>query len=328
MTRRIGFFIYPTFDLLDLSGPLEVFQWAGHLVPGSYACEVMALEGGAVRSAAGLTVNAEQASVAGLDTLVVVGGGSVMFGTCPAMAALVQSARYLRRLASVCTGAFVLAAAGLLDGRAATTHWHWAARLQALYSAIRIDGDRIFIQDGRIWTSAGITAGIDMSLAMVEEDLGRDVAQAIARMLVVYYRRPGGQTQFSSLLGREPDSDRIRRALGFAREHLDERLPVERLAEVASLSVRQFGRAFLSATGTTPAKAVDRLRAEIACPRVENSRDSFDLIARDAGYIDSMRMRLSFMRVFGQSPQALRRAARVPGANSEATVTTLTRDAP
>ena len=274
MTRRIGFLVYPTFDLLDLSGSLEVFQWAGHLVPGSYACEVMALEGGAVRSATGLTVNAEQASVTGLDTLIVVGGGSVMSGTCPAMTAFVQSARHLRRLASVCTGAFVLAAAGLLDGRAATTHWHWAARLQALHPAVRIDGDRIFVQDGGIWTSAGITAGIDMSLALVEEDLGRDIAQAIARMLVVYYRRPGGQMQHSFLLDQEPDNDRIRRALGFAREHLREPLPVERLAEVASLSVRQFGRAFLAATSTTPAKAVDRLRAETARPRVENSRDS------------------------------------------------------
>ena len=314
MTRRIGFLVYPTFDLLDLSGSLEVFQWAGHLVPGSYACEVMALEGGAVRSATGLTVNAEQASVTGLDTLIVVGGGSVMSGTCPAMTAFVQSARHLRRLASVCTGAFVLAAAGLLDGRAATTHWHWAARLQALHPAVRIDGDRIFVQDGGIWTSAGITAGIDMSLALVEEDLGRDIAQAIARMLVVYYRRPGGQMQHSFLLDQEPDNDRIRRALGFAREHLREPLPVERLAEVASLSVRQFGRAFLAATSTTPAKAVDRLRAETARPRVENSRDSLDLIARDVGYVDSMRMRRSFMRVFGQPPQALRHAARVPGA--------------
>lgn len=313
MTRRIGFLVYPTFDLLDLSGPLEVFQWAGRLLPGSYACEVMALGGGAVRSAAGLAVQADQASAVGLDTLAVVGGGSVMSGTDPAMVAFVQGARGVRRLASVCTGAFVLAAAGLLDGRAATTHWHWAARLQALHPAVRVEGDRIFIRDGGIWTSAGITAGIDMGLAMVEEDLGRDVAQAVARMLVVYYRRPGGQMQHSSLLRHGPDSDRIRRALGFAREHLREKLPVERLAEVASLSVRQFGRAFLAATGTTPAKAIDRLRAETARPRVEDSRDSLDLIARDAGYADSMQMRQSFMRVFGQPPQALRRAARAPG---------------
>ena len=315
MTRRIGFLVYPTFDLLDLSGPLEVFQWASRLVPSSYGCEVMALGGGAVRSAAGLTVQTDAASVAGLDTLTVVGGGSVMSGVSPTMVAFVQGARGVRRLTSVCTGAFVLAAAGLLEGRTATTHWQWAARLQSLHPAVRVDGDRIFIQDGGIWTSAGITAGIDMSLAMVEEDLGRDVAQAVARMLVVYYRRPGGQMQFSSLLNREPDSDRIRRALGFAREHLREPLPVERLAEVASLSVRQFGRAFLAATGTTPARAVDRLRAETARPHVENSRDSLDLIARDAGYADATQMRQSFMRAFGQPPQALRRAARGPGAS-------------
>lgn len=310
MTRHIGFLVYPTFDLLDLSGPLEVFQWAARLVPGSYANQVMALGGGPVPSGAGVSVNAVRASDAGLDTLIVVGGGSVITEVCPEMVAFVQRARRVRRLASVCTGAFVLAAAGLLHGHLATTHWRWAAELQAQHPSVRIDADRIFVRDAGVWTSAGITAGIDMSLAMVEEDLGREIAQSVARMLVVYYRRPGGQLQYSSLLEHEPDSDRIQRALVFAREHLREPLPVERLAEAASLSVRQFGRAFLAATGTTPARAIDRLRAETARPRVEGSRDTLDAIARDVGFTDPMRMRQSFIRTFGQPPQALRRAAR------------------
>lgn len=321
MIRRVSFLVYPTFDLLDLSGPLEVFQWAGRLVPGSYACQVMARGGGAVQSAAGVSVNAEQASDVGLDTLIVVGGGSVITQVCPEMVAFVQRARRVRRLASVCTGAFVLAATRLLDGRPATTHWRWAAQLQALHPSIRVDADRIFTQDQGLWTSAGITAGIDMSLAMVEEDLGRDIAKAVARMLVVYYRRPGGQLQYSSLLEHEPDSDRIQRALVFAREHLREPLPVERLAKVASLSVRQFSRAFLAATGTTPARAVDRLRAETARPRVERSRDPLDVIAREVGYKDPMQMRQSFLRSFGQPPQALRHAARAEGSADPPSVT-------
>jgi transcriptional regulator GlxA family with amidase domain len=196
-------------------------------------------------------------------------------------------------------GAFLLAASGLLDGRRATTHWRFAPKLQAMYPAVQVDGDHIFLGEKGVWTSAGMTAGIDMTLALIEEDCGADISRAVARMMVVYYRRPGGQLQHSSLLEMEPGSDRIRRVLSF-----------ERLADEANLSVRQFSRAFMEATGTTPAKAIERLRVEMARPRVEEGREALEVIARAVGFADPERMRQSFTRVFGQAPQAIRRAAR------------------
>jgi len=204
----------------------------------------------------------------------------------------------------------VLGASGLLDGRSATTHWYYAPKLQALHPALRVDGDRIYTRDGNVWTSAGMSAGIDMTLALIEEDHGKERAQAVARMLVVYYRRPGGQYQFSSLLDFDPGSDRIRKTLSFARENLRNDLSVERLAEVAHLSVRQFGRAFSSATGMTPAKAIERLRVEAARPMVEDGRQTFDEIARLVGFIDPDRMHQSFLRTLGHTPQEIRRLYR------------------
>lgn len=311
MARPIAFLVFPGFDLQDLSGPLEAFHWAEQMIPGSYLLTVTSLEGGVIMSAPGLEVMTHAVGAATLDTLIVVGGGTSHEVEDAALSQYVKSASTeARRTASICTGAFHLAAAGCLDGLAATTHWRWAATLQKKYPAVRVDGDRIFVHDGNIWTSAGITSGIDMSLAMIEEDLGKDIARSIARMLVVYYRRPGGQDQFSTLLENEPDEDRIRRALTFAREHLEEPLPVERLAEAASLSVRQFGRAFLASTGTTPAKAIDKLRAEMARPRVEDGRETIDEIARAVGFSDPNRMRQSFLRAFGHTPQTIRRLAR------------------
>ena len=239
------------------------------------------------------------------------GRGVHPFASSSSTVALVTTvALRARRIASVCTGAFMLAAAGLLDGRRATTHWRFAARLQAAYPAIQVDADRIFVRDGSVWSSAGITAGIDLALALIEEDLGAAIAKAVAREMVVYYRRPGGQSQFSTLLDLTPRSARIHQALTFAREHLCEPLPVERLAEAARLSLRQFGRAFVTETGQRPAKAVERLRAETARPLVEDSNESLEEIARAVGFVDPERMRQSFIRAFGQPPQALRRAAR------------------
>lgn len=184
------------------------------------------------------------------------------------------------------------------------------ARLGQLAWQVQVDSDKIFIQDGALWTSAGISAGIDLALALVEQDLGQELAHAVAREMVVYYRRPGGQSQFSSLLEMEPPSGRIRQALRYAREHLHEALSAERLAEIACLSRRQFDRAFSAETGQTPAKAIERLRAEAARVRVENSDESLEGIARMVGFADPERMRRAFLRLFGQPPQALRRASR------------------
>jgi transcriptional regulator GlxA family with amidase domain len=312
MTRSLAFFVYPGFVLLDLCGPLEAFARAEELAPGSYRPFVMSLEGGGVESSTGLKVTTQTATRSAVDSFLVVGDFSLPDRAVPSETVdfIRAASAQARRTASVCMGAFLLAASGVLDGRRATTHWRFAAKLQALYPAIRVDGDRIFLHEGGIWTSAGMTAGIDMALALIEEDLGRDLARAVARMLVVYYRRPGGQLQFSSLLDLDPGSDRIRRALSFAREHLPEPLSVERLAEASHLSVRQFSRAFREATGMTPAKAVERLRVEAARPRVEEGREALETIARTVGFEDPERMRQSFLRVLGHSPQALRRAAR------------------
>ncbi|NHT77771.1 GlxA family transcriptional regulator [Rhizobiaceae bacterium CRRU44] len=311
MKRHIGFLVFPGFDLLDLSGPLGVFQWAERQNPDAYQLTVMSLDGCAVASESPVSVNVNPLVHEPLDTLLVVGGSMGQGALSPEMIAYVRKASTLaRRTTSVCTGAFILAAAGVLDGVSATTHWMNATDLQALHPAVRVEPDRIFIKADNVWTSAGITAGIDMALALVEEDLGREASLAIARMLVVYHRRSGGQQQFSSLLGLDPDSDRIRLVLAYVRNHIADPLPVERLAEVAHLSARQFGRAFLAATGVTPAKAIERLRAEAARPRIEQGRESLDAIARSVGFNDVSRMRQSFIRIFGHPPQAIRRVSR------------------
>jgi transcriptional regulator GlxA family with amidase domain len=282
------------------------------MAPGSYRLSVLSPEGGEVESSTGLKVMTEMATARTVDTLVVVGDFAlpdrlVMHDSIDFVRAVSSGAR---RTASVCMGAFLLAASGLLNGRQATTHWRYAAKLQALYPSVRVNGDRIFLNDAGVWTSAGMTAGIDMVLALIEDDLGRDISRAVARMLVVYYRRPGGQYQYSSLLDLDPESDRIRDALAFAREHLSDSLSVERLAEAARLSVRQFSRAFLASTGLTPARAIERLRVEAARPRIEDGRETLDVIAQKAGFSDPDRMRQSFIRVLGHTPQALRRVAR------------------
>ncbi|WNG33565.1 helix-turn-helix domain-containing protein [Archangium violaceum] len=313
MVRDIGFLIFPAFQLLDLTGPMSVFEAPSLHGATPYRMWLLSEYGGAVKSSAGVDMLTQRVDEAPpLDTLVVAGGpGTEAAMESPALLDFLRaSVSSSRRVASICTGAFLLAAAGLLDGRRATTHWRVAAGLQRRFPRVHVDAERIFIQDGPIWTAAGVTSGIDLSLALLEEDLGLEVSRTAARDLVVYHRRPGGQSQFSTLLDLEPPSDRIRLALTFAREHLHEPLNVERLAQVACLSVRQFGRAFLEETGQTPAKAVEQLRAEAARVRVETSAEPIEDVARAVGFSDPERMRRAFLRVFGQPPQALRRTAR------------------
>jgi len=311
-TRHVAFFVYPGFVLLDLSGPLEAFSVAASLVPGSYRLTAMSLEGGEIESSTCLRVMSEPAAADAIDTFVVVGDfGLAHCAASPETIDFIRTASAgARRTASVCMGAFLLAASGILDGRRVTTHWRYAPKLQALYPDIHVDGDRIFFRDAGVWTSAGMTAGIDMALALIEEDLGAEISRAVARLMVVYYRRPGGQLQHSSLLDLDPAQDRIRRVLGFAREHIGESLSVERLADVAHMSVRQFSRAFLAATGMTPAKAIERLRAEAAHSRVKDGRERLETIARAVGFADGERMRQAFIRVFGHPPREVRRSAR------------------
>jgi transcriptional regulator GlxA family with amidase domain len=246
-----------------------------------------------------------------VDTLLVSGGSGSQSMTRPDMLDWLRgNACKARRFGSICTGAFALGAAGLLDGKRATTHWNQGAELARRHPKAIVDIDAIFIRDGNLYSSAGITAGIDLALAMVEQDLGADVARVVARKLVVYHRRAGGQSQFSALLELEPKSDRIQNTLAYAKRNLDAPLTVGQLAEVARLSPRQFSRAFRAETGQSPAKAIENLRLEAARLMMEQSRHPIDVIARQTGFADRDRMRRAFLRAFGQPPQAMRRSAR------------------
>ena len=222
MSRHIAFVVFPGFELLDLSGPLCAFEFASHLSGGAYRMTVVSEAGGPILNSCGFAVASEPFGGSTYDTLIVTGGlpDSMPGGSAKALELLQASSAKSLRTASVCTGAFLLAAAGLLDGKRATTHWRYASQLQAQYPAIRVDADKIFIQDGKVWTSAGITAGIDLALAFIEADLGMEISRSVARNLVVYHRRPGGQSQFSALLELEPPNGPVRQSLIFAREHL------------------------------------------------------------------------------------------------------------
>ena len=310
MTKTVGFLLYPGYLLLDLAGPMSAFASATpHGDEPLYRVEMLSIQGGAITNRFGISIETSSLRRRSLDTLIVVGGSG--WALTPSDIAAVKSvSSKVRRLGSVCTGAFVLAQCGLLDGRRATTHWRRAAELQREYAAIRVESDSIFVKDVGVWTSAGTTAGIDLALAMIEEDYGAPTALQVSQQLVVYYRRPGGQSQFSVMSEISPESDRIRLTLSYAREHLKESLSLDRLAEVAHLSPRQFGRVFKAETGETPAKAVERLRAEAARERIEADAEPVESIAAAVGFSDPERMRRSFLRLYGEPPQSLRRKAR------------------
>jgi transcriptional regulator GlxA family with amidase domain len=312
--HTVGFFVYRGHQILDLAGPFGAFEAVDRILGRRcYALHTFSRAGGLVAGSGGLPVATEAADAANLETLIVVGGNIADMLEPAEVKAAARLARRATRVASVCTGAFLLAAAGLLDGRRATTHWRMARRLQHDYPAVNVDADRIFIADGTVWTSAGVTAGIDLALALIEADHGIQVAREVARELVVYHRRSGGQSQFSPMSQMEPESDRIRLALGFARDHLHEPLPIERLADAAHLSVRQFGRAFRRETGETPARAVERLRAEAARSRLQAGLEPIEQIAQAVGFSDPERMRRAFVKLYGMPPQAIRRADRLAG---------------
>ena len=314
MPPILGVLIFEDFQLLDAAGPIGAFEMPMRgITPPGYGLVVLSAKGGPVRSSSGVVMDSVSfAEAPPLDTLLVVGGQGTRG---PGLAAdilefLRKTAPSCRRVASVCTGAFVLAAAGLLDGRRATTHWRQASRLARMFPAVSVEADRIFVRDGDVWTSAGVTAGIDLALALIADDLGEEVARRAAQELVVYHRRPGGQSQFSALLEMGRPDGRFGSLLAWARERLGERLEVERLAAQAAMSPRNFARAFVAETGVTPAKAIERLRLEAARERVERSSDPLDRVAADTGFSDPERMRRAFIRAFGQPPQAMRRLSK------------------
>ncbi len=289
--------------------PLSVFEVAnGELTRPEYEVEVVSEHGGTVKNTFGMDVETKCFADQRFDT-VLLGAAPDTTPPSAAMADLLRNALpRTRRMASICVGAFAFAAAGLLDGRRATTHWAFAADLQARYPRVKVEMDRIFVTDGPIWTSAGMTAGIDMALGMVEKDFGPQIARNTARTLVVHHRRAGGQSQHSALLDMNPKSDRVQNALTYATLHMREDLTTDALAEAACLSPRQFTRIFRLETGLSPAKAIENMRLEAARVMLETGRLSVSEIAVETGFGDRERMRRAFVRNMGQSPQDIRSA--------------------
>jgi len=309
--HTVGLLVYPNFQSLGLA-VASVFEYA-NLLRGelAYQFRIVSEHGGPVTTSQGFSVNTDRLSEATYDTLIVAGDNECRLPPASVLDYVRNAPNNSRRLASICTGAFVLAAAGLLDGKHATTHWFHAEAFKEQYPQVLLNEDRIFVVDDQIWTSAGMAAGVDLALAIVEKDFGLDAARVVARKLVIYQRRGGGQSQFSALLELDAKSDRVQTALNHAREHLESDLSVETLAEVARLSPRQFSRLFREETGQSPAKAVERLRVEAARLMMETTRHPIEVIARETGFGDRERMRQAFLRAFGQSPQAIQRASGV-----------------
>jgi transcriptional regulator GlxA family with amidase domain len=312
--HRIGFFLTEGFQVMAI-GTQSVFEVA-NIVARDKVYQVLnySLAGGEVRSSIGLSVATHPiAPDTTADTWMISGVPNPLSAASSVeeLAFIVQAAQHARRIAGLFTGAFMLADAGLLDGRRATTHWAFAKALKSRRPSIQVEPDRIFIIDDSIWTSAGLTAAMDLALGMVEKDLGPELALRVAHGLVMHHRRAGGQSQHSELLKLAPKSDPIQLALEYARQNLSKSISVEDLARVAHLSARQFSRVFHAETGQSPAKAIERLRLEAARTMVERGRHSLEVIARETGFRDRKHLREVFLRGFGITPQDLRRDARL-----------------
>jgi transcriptional regulator GlxA family with amidase domain len=319
-SRIVEILAFPSVQLLDVAGPLQVFATANEQTCGAdtaapYAPIVTAPVAGAVPSSAGLAILAQDLARADepADTLIVAGGPGVHAAAANAalLAWLAVHARAARRVCSVCTGAFLLAAAGLLDGRRAVTHWRWCAEFARRFPAVHVEADPIFVRDGPIWSSAGVTAGIDLALALLEEDLGRSAALAVARHLVMFLKRPGGQAQFSAALAAQHAEDRFARLHEWMRTHIDRELSVAVLAAEAGMSERSFLRHYRHATGGTPARTVERLRVEAARRLLSDTRLPLKRIAVRCGFGSQETMRRSFLRLLRTNPQVYRE--RFPG---------------
>jgi transcriptional regulator GlxA family with amidase domain len=317
--RQIAILVYPGVQSLDFAGPVEVFAGAQQLIEATgrrergYEVKLLSVDGRPLQTSSGLTVvpHASLASaLAAIDTLIVAGGnGSSQAASDRALLDWIsQTAATARRTASVCTGAFLLAAAGLLDGRRATTHWASAAELAARYPAVDVDPEPIFLRDGPIWTSAGVTAGMDLALALVEEDLDRGVALQIARHLVLFLRRPGNQSQFSATLStQEPLREPLREVQRYVIEHPATDLSVQALAARACMSPRHFARAFGAESGVTPARYVEQVRLEAARRHLEDTTEPIAAVAVACGFGTAETMRRVFLRALDVGPAEYRR---------------------
>ena len=312
--HHVVFVVFPGVKLLDLSGALQVFEDANSVCSANYQTAVLALGSGPVKTDTAVSISADaitQWTGRVIDTLIVAGGPGVRAAaTNPQLISqFLRLTATSTRIASVCTGAFILAAAGLLDHRRAVTHWESCAALQQAYPEVRVEVDPIYIRDGSIWTSAGVTAGLDMALAMVAVDHGRQPALTLARSLVAYMVRPGGQSQFSPILDQQANdaTGRFEKLHGWIINNLDKDLRVETLARQAKMSARNFARVYTAETGLSPARAVERFRVEAARRLLEDTGLPVTAIADRCGFNDDERLRRAMTRTLSLSPKQYRR---------------------
>lgn len=322
--KRIAMLAFPDANSLDVIGPLQVFAGASRYmqlysaeqVPGTrmiYEVEILGLRAGPITTSAGFDIHAARGIdevSEGIDTLLIAGGygHTQMMRNAELLVWLTAMASRVRRLGSICTGAFILAAAGQLAGRRATTHWRYCTELARDFPEVSVEPDLLHVRDGAVYTSAGVTAGMDLALALLEEDCGRQVALATAREMVVFLKRPGGQSQFSQHLeAQSAEPLPLRRLQAWIVEHLDQDLSVEALAERAAMSPRNFARVFVKETGQTPAKFVERARVEAARRALEDSAASLPQIAERCGFGHHETMRRVFQRHLKVAPYDYRR---------------------
>jgi transcriptional regulator GlxA family with amidase domain len=320
--RQVAILVYPGVQSLDVTGPLEVFAGAAQLIelaartePG-YEIRIVSADGAPLRCSSGLTLIPDlrlSDAPTELDTLIVAGGSGHREAAADntILEWIKRTASRSRRTASVCTGAFLLARAGLLDGRRATTHWASADELARLHPQVHVDAEPIFLRDGPIWTSAGVSSGMDLALALVEEDLDREAALTIARHLVLFLRRPGNQSQFSATLAaQQPEREPLREVQRRVIEDIAAPHTVEAMAAAANMSARHFARAFRAETGLTPARYVERVRLEAARRRLEETAEPVAALAASCGFGTAETMRRSFLRALGVGPAEYRRRFR------------------
>ncbi|MBJ18654.1 MAG: AraC family transcriptional regulator [Deltaproteobacteria bacterium] len=308
---------FPGIQLLDVTGPLEVLAAATEATRErgrgrGYALEIVGPEPGVVRASSGLTIGVDRAYEdlpEGIDTLIVAGGSGVeaALGVARIRACVRQAAARSRRVCSVCTGAFLLAAEGLLDGRRATTHWSAVEAFAQRFPAIEVDPDSIYVRDGEVWTSAGVTAGMDLALALVEDDLSRSLALEVSRRMVFFLKRPGGQSQFAAqLAGQFADRDPLRDLQVWVVENPGALHTVDALARRVAMSPRHFSRVFSAQVGQSPVRYVERVRVEAARRRLEESERGVDEVAVEVGFGTPETMRRAFLRQIGIGPSAYR----------------------
>jgi transcriptional regulator GlxA family with amidase domain len=319
MARKVAILGFDGAQMLDVIGPYETFAAANEALraqaasgkprPNGYDVSVVSLRGEPIRGESGLSIAAHGKLAGPVDTLIVAGGFGARkaAGNPRVRAAVAKAARGARRVASVCTGTFVLAAAGLLTGRRATTHWAYCDKLSHDHPDVQVEREPIYVRDGRFWTSAGVTAGIDLALAMIEEDFGRDLSLLIARWLVVFVRRAGGQSQFSPHLEAQPaQREPIRALQSFVTEHPEAALDLPAMASRAGMSVRHFTRVFRSEVGATPAAYVESIRLDSARRLIETTALSVERVAAETGFGTSESLRRAFARGVGLSPREYR----------------------